>query len=220
MSINNQSKLQSNPQSKLRPDLYKIAQLVPKGSRLLDVGCGDGELLAWLRDNYEVDGRGIEIDVMQVQKCLMHGLSVIHGDAEESLSFYPDNIFDIVVLSRALQAMKNPVDLLDNLLRVGKRVIISVPNFGHWHNRLYLMFKGRMPVTRTLSYEWYNTPNIHFSTIRDFVVLCQQQKISVISWEPLTSNGETAKIFGAFPIYNLHIANIFATNGLFVLEKQ
>ena len=145
------------------------ADFIAAGSRVLDVGCGDGELLELLQRDKDVDGRGVEISQRGVNECVSRGLSVIQGDADSDLVFYPDKGFDFVILSQTLQATRNPRAVLEDLLRIGNRAIVSFPNFGHWSVRLSLLLRGRMPVTKDLPYSWYDTPNIHFCTIRDFV---------------------------------------------------
>jgi methionine biosynthesis protein MetW len=157
-----------------RIDLEVIAGMISGGARVLDVGCGDGDLLAILRSDKAVDGRGLEISQRGVNECVSRGLSVVQGDADTDLVFYPDRGFDFVVLSQTLQATRNPKAVLNDLLRIGERAIVSFPNFGYWRVRLSLLFKGRMPVTRDLPHTWYDTPNIHFCTIRDFVNLCDE----------------------------------------------
>lgn len=148
-----------------RVDLEVVANLIPPQSRVLDVGSGDGSLLELLQDTKQVDGRGLELSQRGVNECVARGLSVIQGDADKDLEFYPDKGFDFVVLSQTLQATRNPKLVLDELLRIGNRAIVSFPNFGHWRVRLSLFLNGRMPVTKDLPYSWYDTPNIHFCTI-------------------------------------------------------
>ncbi|MEO5598566.1 MAG: methionine biosynthesis protein MetW [Novosphingobium sp.] len=154
--------------SPLRTDLALIAQNVAAGSRVLDVGCGDGALLAALRDDYSCDARGMEIDSANVATCVARGLSVIQGDADSDLAIYPDAAFDYAILSQTLQTTHRPDKVLDELLRVGRKAFVSFPNFAHWGVRLSLLFGGRMPVTRLLPVPWYETPNIHHLTIEDF----------------------------------------------------
>jgi len=151
----------------LRPDLAIIADHIPAGASVLDVGCGDGELLAALRDK-GCDARGMELDPENVAHCVARGLSVIQGDADADLAFYPDKSLDYAVLSQTLQTTKRPDLVLDELLRVGRKAIVSFPNFAHWGVRLSLLCNGRMPVTRLLPVAWYETPNIHHLTIADF----------------------------------------------------
>lgn len=154
--------------SQLRPDLAIIAANVAPGSRVLDIGCGDGALLAALRDQRQVDARGMELDPHGVAECVAKGLSVMQGDADTDLSDYPDAAFDYAILSQTLQTTKRPDMVLDQLLRVGRKGFVSFPNFAHWKVRASLLWNGRMPVTRLLPIAWYETPNIHHVTIRDF----------------------------------------------------
>jgi methionine biosynthesis protein MetW len=155
-----------------RIDLKLVAEMVTPGSRVLDVGCGDGQLLALLAETRNVDARGIELSREGVAGCVARGLSVIQGDADTDLTEYPDDAFDYVILSQTIQATRNPRFVLEQMLRIGRRAIISFPNFGHWKMRSQVFFLGRMPVTESLPYAWWDTPNIHFCTIRDFVTLC------------------------------------------------
>ena len=154
--------------SALRPDLALIADHVVPGSRVLDIGCGDGALMAALRDRKGVDARGMEIDPEKVEQSVSKGLSVIQGDADSDLAFYPDGAFDYAILSQTLQTTARPDRMLDELLRVGRTAFVSFPNFAHWRVRMALLWRGRMPVTRQLTYSWYDTPNIHHLTIADF----------------------------------------------------
>jgi len=155
-----------------RVDHLLIAEMVEPGSRVLDVGCGDGELLQLLATTKGVDGRGVEIDRDKVNACVAHGLSVIQGDADHDLANYPDQAFDYAILSLTIQATRHPKTVLENLLRIGRRAIVSFPNFGHWEVRSKLLFTGRMPETRNLPDSWYLSPNAHLCTIRDFTDLC------------------------------------------------
>lgn len=156
----------------LRPDLQAIANLIKDSSRVLDIGCFEGELLYHLAKHKDVDGRGIELSQSNVSKCVKSGLAVIQGDADLDLKFYPDECFDYVISSQMLQATRHPKEVLQEMLRIGNKVIVSIPNFGYWYNRIYILLKGRMPVSETLPYQWYETPNIHFSTMKDFEILC------------------------------------------------
>lgn len=194
----------------LRNDLHVISQLIPMGVRVLDVGCGDGELLAWLKAHKQVDGRGLEMEHDKVTSCISKGLSVIQGNAESDLHFYPDKSHDIVVLSRTLQAMHDPLSILKKIIRIGSKAIVSIPNFGYWKNRAYLAFKGKMPVTSTLSYEWYNTPNIHFCTLKDFVLLCRDQQIQIHERIFIDHTGYITR--GKIP-------NLLAEQGIFVISE-
>ncbi|WP_374528901.1 methionine biosynthesis protein MetW [Novosphingobium sp.] len=154
--------------SVLRPDLKIIADNVAPGSRVLDVGCGDGELMAALRDRALVDARGMELDSLNVAECVARGLSVIQGDADADLGYYPDASVDYAILSQTLQTTKRPDLVLDELLRIGRKAFVSFPNFAHWRVRLSLLWHGKMPVTRLLPVAWYETPNIHHVTVSDF----------------------------------------------------
>ena len=205
---------QQSQSSLLRPDLQIIADYVAEGSKVLEIGCSDGELLAWLRDEKQADVRGLELDQARVNLTLARGLAVIEGNAETDLHYYPPQSHDVAILSRTLQAMHDPVAILHQLLRVGKQVVVSIPNFGYWRNRSHLALKGRMPVTQTLRYEWYNTPNIHFCTLRDFALLCDEQQIDIRSIVALGSCGR--------PLRNQSLgwANLFAEQAIFMLEKK
>jgi len=155
----------------LRRDLRLIAEMIEPGVRVLDIGCGDGALLAYLAREKAVDARGIELSQSGVNACVRHGLSVIQGDADRDLDAFPAGAFDVVVLSQTLQATRRPRHVVEALVRIGKRAIVSFPNFGFWRIRLSLLSRGRMPVSELLSNSWYDTPNIHLCTIRDFVGL-------------------------------------------------
>lgn len=157
--------------STLRPDLAAIAGLVAPVSRVLDVGCGDGALLEHLTREKQVIGRGMELSQAGVNACVAHGLSVVQGDADADLSDYPSAVFDYVILSQTIQATHRPREVLEQIMRIGVRGIVSLPNFGHWRIRLQLLMSGRMPVTRDLDHAWYDTPNVHLCTIADFVAL-------------------------------------------------
>jgi methionine biosynthesis protein MetW len=165
--------------NQLRPDLALIAAHIARGSRVLDVGCGDGTLLAALRDDSGCDARGMELDAHNVAECVARGLSVIQGDADVDLAFYPDASVDFAVLSQTLQTTKRPDLVLEELLRIGRHAVVSFPNFGHWGVRLSLLWKGRMPVTRLLPVAWYETPNIHHLTVADFRALVAARGITM-----------------------------------------
>ena len=167
------------PQETLRPDLAVIARQVPEGARVLDVGCGDGALMAVLRDGKQCDARGIEIDGAQVERCVARGLSVVQGDADRDLAFYPDGAFDVAILSQTLQTAARPDRMLAELLRVGRRVFVSFPNFAYWRMRWALLRRGRMPVTRHLPVSWYETANIHHMTVKDFEELTAALGITI-----------------------------------------
>lgn len=164
----------------MRADLEIIQDWIPAGSRVLDLGCGNGDLLASLRDTKQVSGYGLEIDPDNIALCIERGINVIEQDLDKGLGNFASDSFDVVVMTQALQAVEHPDQILQEMLRVGRQCIITFPNFGHWRCRWYLASRGRMPVSEFLPYTWYNTPNIHFCTFRDFEALCQEQRIRVL----------------------------------------
>jgi methionine biosynthesis protein MetW len=191
-----------------------IAKLIEKNTRVLDVGCGDGTLMEFLKDNNKIGIRGIEISKNNVQKCIGKGLTVIEGDAEKDLGQFPDGSFDFVILSQTLQAFLNPEKVISELLRVGKKAIVTIPNFGYWKVRLHLLTKGTMPITRTLPDEWYNTPNLHMCSIKDFFNFCEDRKINLYKSIAL-QNLKSSKITKS----NLTLKNLSAVLGIFLIEK-
>jgi methionine biosynthesis protein MetW len=197
-----------------RIDLQVIADLITLQAKVLDVGCGDGELLELLERDKQVDGRGVEISQSGVNECVARGLSVIQGDADTDLVYYPDKGFDFALLSQTLQATRNPRAVVEHLLRIGDRAIVSFPNFGHWRMRLSLLVKGRMPVTKKLPYTWYDTPNIHFCTIRDFVSLCDEIGAKVERAVAIDGNGQ--KIGFSMPWW---FWNFFGEQAVFLLRR-
>ncbi|HPG89019.1 MAG TPA: methionine biosynthesis protein MetW [Hyphomicrobium sp.] len=207
--------MSTTPHHTVRADHELIAEMVETGSRVLDVGCGDGELLQLLTEQRAVDGRGVELDRNKVNACVARGLSVIQGDADRDLANYPDQAFDYAVLSLTIQATRNPRPVLQNLLRIGRRAIVSFPNFGHWQIRTGLLFGGRMPVTQNLPDNWYESPNAHLCTIRDFADLCNHVNADV----------ERAVAFNAYgkrlPIkWSLSMQNMFGEKAVFLLKGR
>ncbi len=203
------------PPGDIRNDLRLIADMVSPVSRVLDVGCGDGALLAYLMREKRVDGRGMELSQSGVNACVSHGLAVIQGDADGDLDAYPSDSFDYVILSQTVQATRHPRLVIANLVRIGRRAIVSLPNFGHWRIRLSLMFHGRMPVTPLLNQPWYDTPNIHLCTIRDFVALCRELGIEIERSMTLDRHGRP---FTLDPVGGL--ANLLAEQALFLLRRR
>jgi methionine biosynthesis protein MetW len=198
-----------------RVDLVLIAEMVARSARVLDIGCGDGALLRLLRDTRDVDGRGIDVSRENVNACVTQGLSAIQGDADSDLGTYPDAAFDVVVLSQTIQATHRPREVVRQLLRVGKRAIISFPNFAHWRVRWQILAWGRMPVTRTIGYRWYDTPNIHLCTIRDFAELAADVDARVERAIPLDRDGRPFR--ESLPI---GLSNLVAPQALFVLTRD
>ena len=197
----------------LRKDLALIASQIEPGSRLLDVGCADGSLLRYLRDEKKVEGRGIELDVANVNACVEKGLFAVQGDADTDLGDYADHSFDYVVLSRTLQAVQRPKAVLGELLRIGRRAIVTIPNFGHWKVRTSLMFRGRMPMTSHLSKMWYETENIHFCTIQDMFNLIAECDCRMETFVPVGEKGDPLHM-------GPRLANIAAAQALFVLSSD
>ena len=191
-----------------------LAGLIEINSRVLDVGCGDGNLLLYLKKNKRIDGRGLEINQKNVQECLGKGLAVIEGDAEKDLINYPNRSFDIAILNQAIQQFYEPRRVLNELLRIAHKAIITIPNFGYWKVRLNLLLTGTMPVTKTLPYSWYDTPNLHMSSIKDFYNLCNLDNFKVIKSISISSN----KI-SDITSNNLEIKNLISELGVFVVSK-
>ena len=198
----------------MKQEFKIISDLIEKNTRVLDVGCGDGILMEYLKYNKEIDIRGIEISKDNVQKCLSKGLTVIEGDAEKDLLQFPDSSFDFVILSQTLQAFLTPEIVIKELLRVGKKAVVTIPNFGFWKVRLHLLLKGTMPITKNLPDEWYNTPNLHMCTLKDFYNFCENRNIKLDQSIALKND----KI-STINKLNLNIKNLSAELGVFLIER-
>ncbi|MFN4354192.1 methionine biosynthesis protein MetW [Parvibaculum sp.] len=203
-----------NGLAEARIDLDLIAEMIAPGSRVLDVGCGDGDLLALLQSKRNVDGRGVELSQEGVNASVTRGLAVVQGDADTDLADYPDDAFDYVILSQTIQATRNPKEVLRSMKRIGRRVVVSFPNFGNWRVRLKLLFNGRMPETRSLGHSWYDTPNIHLCTLLDFAALCNDLDIEI----------EDAVILTGKKAWRISdpglLANLFASEAVFLLTRR
>ncbi len=196
----------------MKKEFKVIADLLPNNIKVLDVGCGDGSLMNLLKKEKNVEVRGLELNQENVQECIHRGLPVIQGNAETELHQFPDKSFDYVVLSQTLQAFYEPEKVLRNLLRIGKSVVISIPNFGYWKVRIKLLFFGKMPVTKTLPNTWYNTPNLHMCTIKDLFNFCDEKKINIKKVVGVNEN-KTSIIKRS----NLEIKNLFSKVGIFLI---
>ena len=198
----------------MKEEFKIIANSIQKNKSILDVGCGDGELMKFIYKNISKKIRGLELSKDNVQKCIQKGLTVIEGNAETDLEHFPSNSFDYVILSQTLQAFLNPEKVMNDLLRVGKTSIVTIPNFGFWKVRLNLLFKGTMPVTKTLPNEWYNTPNLHMCSIKDFVNFCNNRKINLFKSLALKNNKVSS-----INKFNLNFKNLMSELGIFLIEK-
>ena len=198
----------------MKNEFKVIADLIEKDKKVLDVGCADGTLMKYLKDNKNINIRGLEISKDKVQECIAKGLTVIEGNAEKDLKQFPDKSFDYVVLSQTLQAFLNPELVLNELLRVGKKAIVTIPNFGFWKVRFHLLFKGTMPITKALPDEWYSTPNLHMCTIKDFVYFAKIRNFKIS--KSLALNNESISFIKD---NNLGYKNLIADLGIFLLEK-
>ena len=198
----------------MKNEFQVIAELIENDKKVLDVGCGDGILMNFLKKNKNTNIRGLEISKSKVQECIAKGLTVIEGNAEKDLKQFPDKSFDYVVLSQTLQAFLDPELVINELLRVGKKAIVTIPNFGYWRIRLHLLLKGTMPITKTLPDEWYNTPNIHMCSIKDFFHFVKSRDIKI--FKSLAINNQKVSIINDS---NLKIKNFFADLGIFLIEK-
>ena len=198
----------------MKKEFEVISKIIQNNKRVLDIGCGDGALMEYLKTYQQNDVRGLEPQKNLVQKCISKGLPVIEGDAEKELSQFPKKSFDYVVLSQTLQAFLHPEEVLDQLLRIGKQTIVTIPNFGYWKVRLHLLTKGTMPITKALPDEWYNTPNLHMCTIKDFVYFVKSRNFKI--FKSLALNEEKVSIINNS---NLEVKNLFADLGIFLIEK-
>ena len=198
----------------MKEEFRIIANSIQKDKSILDVGCGDGELMKFIYENISKKIRGLEISKDNVQKCIQKGLTVIEGNAEIDLQQFPSNSFDYVILSQTLQAFLNPEKVISDLLRIGKTSIVTIPNFGFWKVRFNLLFKGTMPVTKNLPNQWYNTPNLHMCSIKDFVNFCNERKINLFKSLALTNNKVSS-----INKFNLNFKNLTSELGIFLIEK-
>ena len=198
----------------MKNEFKVISDLIEDNKKVLDVGCADGTLMQFLKENKNINVRGLEISKDKVQECIAKGLTVIEGNAEKDLKQFPDKSFDYVVLSQTLQAFLSPELVLDELLRVGKKAIVTIPNFGNWKVRLHLLFKGTMPITKSLPEQWYSTPNLHMCTIKDFVNFIKSKEIKMIKTLALNNNNASN-----ITNNNLGNKNLFADLGIFLIEK-
>ena len=197
----------------MKKEFEAISKIIKNNKRVLDVGCGDGTLMEYLKEKQKNDVRGLEPQKNLVQKCIAKGLPVIEGDAEKELVQFPKKSFDYVVLSQTLQAFFNPEEVLAQLLRIGKQTIVTIPNFGYWKVRLHLLFRGTMPITKNLPNEWYNTPNLHMCTIKDFVNFCNKKNIKIDKSMCVTDE-KISEITSKNMVYK----NIFSQLGIFLIE--
>ncbi len=198
----------------MKKEFQIISELIENNTRVLDVGCGDGTLMKYLKDNKNIDTRGLEISKNNVQTCISKGLSIIEGNAEKDLIQFPNLSFNYVVLSQTLQAFYNPEKVINDLLNVANNAIVTIPNFGYWRVRLHLLFKGTMPKTKNLPDEWYNTPNIHMCTIKDFFNFCSNKNIQLK--KSIALNGEKTSIINKS---NLSLKNFYSELGIFLIKK-
>ena len=199
----------------MKKEFQIIAELIENNTKVLDVGCGDGTLMKYLKDQKNVDTRGLEISKDKVQTCVSKGLAVIEGNAEKDLKQFPNSSFNYAVLSQTLQAFYNPEKVIDDLLNVADKAIVTIPNFGFWKVRLDLLIKGTMPITKNLPDEWYNTPNLHMCTIKDFFNFCSKKKIKL--FKSLALHNEKIAEINSF---NLNLKNLSSELGIFLIEKQ
>ena len=198
----------------MKKEFKIISELIENNTRVLDVGCGDGTLIKYLKDYKNIDTRGLEISKNKVQRCISKGLTIIGGNAEKDLYQFPNLSFDYVILSQTLQAFYNPEKVINDLLRVGNKAIVTIPNFGFWKIRLHLLLKGTMPITKNLPDEWYNTPNLHMCSIKDFFNFCTKKNIEL--FRSIALNGEKKSIINSA---NLNLKNLNSELGIFLIQK-
>lgn len=196
-----------------RIELDILEQWITPNSRVLDLGCGDGTLLARLKNHRNIEGYGLEIDHRQITACIAKGVNVIETDINQGLSHFPDNSFDTVVMTNSLQALKRPDLTIEEMLRIGNECVVTFPNFGNIRARTYLLWRGRMPVTKQLAYQWYDTPNIHFCTVKDFEALCAEKNIRILTRETVASRNPDRQLKGIWP-------NLFTETAIYHLSKQ
>ncbi len=199
----------------MKKEFKVISELIENKSKALDVGCGDGDLMKYLFENKTKDIRGLEISKESVQNCLSKGLPVIEGNAENDLMQFPNHSFEYVILSQTLQAFLNPEKVIKELLRVGEKAIVTIPNFGHWKVRLKLLINGTMPLTENLPYEWHNTPNLHMCTIKDFFIFCEKRDIKI--FRSLALNQEE---ISEISVKNLKYKNLMSDLGIFLIGNR
>lgn len=196
----------------MRQDLTHILRWISPGARVLDLGCADGEFLALLREQRNARVTGIEIDPVAITAALRRGLNIIEQDLDRGLANFPDRSFDVVVMAHALQAVHYPDQILEEMLRVGRECVVTFPNFGHWRSRVHLASRGRMPVSRFMPYNWYDTPNIHFCTVRDFETLCRQRGIRILGQDMIGGEQGSTSLARRWP-------NLFATTAIYHISR-
>ena len=197
----------------MRLDLTHIKEWIPRNSKVLDLGCGDGEFLRLLRDERGVSATGIEIDIVQLSAAVGRGLNVLQQDLDTGLPNFPDKSFDVVVMAHALQALHHPHRALENVVRIGSEAIVTFPNFGHWRCRLHLVLFGQMPVSRVLPYSWYDTPNIHFCTVKDFEAPCHQLDVEILAQDVVGVDARDTWLARLWP-------NLFAVTAIFRIRRR
>lgn len=196
----------------MRLDLAHIQRWINPGSRVLDLGCGDGEFLQMLQENHRVNGLGLEIDPEDITQALSRGLNIVEQNLDSGLANFPDQSFDTVVMAHALQAVHYPDRVLDEMLRIGRQCVVTFPNFGHWRCRLYLGTHGRMPVSKSMPFSWYDTPNIHFCTVQDFEQLCHDKGIKILEREMVGNTERKPLLASSWP-------NLFATTAIYHITR-